>query len=113
MASSFSPAASTRVFVLHMIQARNPGLVGKPFFARYNPSATWLSDLEPAFAGRFPWESEPEVISDLWAGDILGTDVADPIGRGAGGLANGVLPAARVPVRAPFARRLRRQEQRG
>ena len=63
--------AGQRVFVLHMIQARDPGLVGKPFFARYNPSATWLSDLEPAFAERFPWESRPEVVPDLWAGEMF------------------------------------------
>src|SRR5215471_18276604 len=63
--------AGQRVFALHMIQARDPGLVGKPFFARYNPTATWLSDLEPAFAERFPWESEPEVVPDLWAGKMF------------------------------------------
>jgi L-lysine 2,3-aminomutase len=44
-----------RVFVLHLIQARQPELVGRPFFARYDPSATWLSDLRPAFAEQFPW----------------------------------------------------------
>lgn len=45
-----------RVFVLRMLQARDPSLVGRPFFARYDPTATWLTDLEPAFADRFPWE---------------------------------------------------------
>jgi KamA family protein len=59
-----------RVFVLHMIQARDPGLVGKPFFARYDPAATWLSDLEPAFSDRFPFEPEPDAIPDLWAGEM-------------------------------------------
>jgi KamA family protein len=44
-----------RVFVLHLIQARQPELVGRPFFARYDPVATWLSDLQPAFAEQFPW----------------------------------------------------------
>ena len=44
-----------KVFVLHLIQARQPELVGRPFFARYDPSATWLSDLQPAFAEQFPW----------------------------------------------------------
>ncbi len=39
--------AGQQVYVLHMIQARDPSLVGKPFFARYNPNATWISDLEP------------------------------------------------------------------
>jgi len=58
--------AGQRVFVLHMIQARDPGLVGKPFFARFDPDATWISDLEPAFADRFPFEPAPEQIPDLW-----------------------------------------------
>jgi L-lysine 2,3-aminomutase len=49
--------AGLRVFVLHMIQARDPRLVGMPFFARFDPAATWLTDLEPAFADRFPYES--------------------------------------------------------
>jgi KamA family protein len=49
--------AGEKVFVLHLIQARRPELVGIPFFARYDPSATWLSDLVPAFAPRFPYET--------------------------------------------------------
>ncbi len=48
--------AGVKVFVLRMIQARDPALVGLPFFARFNPAATWLTDLEPAFTDRFPWE---------------------------------------------------------
>jgi KamA family protein len=63
--------AGQRVFVLHMIQARDPGLVGNPFFARFDPDATWISDLEPAFADRFPFEPEPERIPDLWAGEMF------------------------------------------
>ncbi|WP_283139042.1 KamA family radical SAM protein [Rhizohabitans arisaemae] len=49
--------AGRKVFVLHFIQARDPALVGRPFFAEYDPAATWLSDLRPAFADRFPHES--------------------------------------------------------
>lgn len=49
--------AGQRVFVLHMIQARDPSLVGRPFFAHYDPEAVWLSDLRPAFADRFPFDS--------------------------------------------------------
>ncbi|WP_420855910.1 KamA family radical SAM protein [Thermoactinospora rubra] len=52
--------AGQKVFVLHMIQARDPSLVGRPFFARYDPQATWLSDLRPAFADRFPFEQAPQ-----------------------------------------------------
>ena len=39
-----------------MIQARDPQLVGTPFFARFDPAACWLTDLEPVFAARFPYE---------------------------------------------------------
>jgi KamA family protein len=46
-----------KVFVLSMIQARDPELVGKPFFARYDAEATWLFDLQPALgATPFPYE---------------------------------------------------------
>jgi KamA family protein len=55
--------AGQRVFVLHLIQARQPELVGRPFFARYDPSATWLSDLRPAFSDQFPWA---QISSQPW-----------------------------------------------
>lgn len=38
-----------KVFVLRYIQARNPDMVYTPFFAKYNPQAVWISDLEPIF----------------------------------------------------------------
>ena len=47
-----------KVFALHLIQARDPRLVGRPFFAQFDPGAVWLSDLRPAFADRFPFDSE-------------------------------------------------------
>ena len=37
-----------KVFVLRFIQARNPEWVRRPFFAKYDPAATWIDDLEPA-----------------------------------------------------------------
>ncbi len=47
-----------KVFVLHFIQARDAELVGKPFFAKFDEKATWLSDLQPALgAAQFPWQS--------------------------------------------------------
>ncbi|TDQ55090.1 KamA family radical SAM protein [Actinorugispora endophytica] len=46
-----------KVFVLHFIQARDPELVGRPFFAKYDEKAAWLFDLEPALgATRLPYE---------------------------------------------------------
>lgn len=38
-----------KVFVLNFLQGRDPNWVGKPFFAKFNPDAIWLDDLEPAF----------------------------------------------------------------
>ncbi len=38
-----------KVIVLQLLQARNPEWVRRPFFARFNPKATWLTDLWPAF----------------------------------------------------------------
>ena len=36
-----------RVFVLNFVQARDPQRCRRPFFARYDPSATWFDQLEP------------------------------------------------------------------
>jgi len=63
--------AGEKVFALHLIQARDPGLVGKPFFARFDPGAVWLSDLEPAFASRFPFESDPAELPGLLGPPML------------------------------------------
>lgn len=38
-----------KIFVLRFIQGRNPKWVDVPFFAKYNPKATWFNQLEPAF----------------------------------------------------------------
>ncbi|MCP9968501.1 KamA family radical SAM protein [Actinomadura madurae] len=45
-----------KVLALHFIQCRDADLVGKPFFAHYDPDAVWLDDLKPAFTDRFPWQ---------------------------------------------------------
>ncbi|MBB6545548.1 KamA family protein [Nonomuraea rubra] len=55
--------AGEQVFMLHFIQARDPSLVGRPFFARYDPSAVWLTDLRPALAERFPFESADALLT--------------------------------------------------
>ncbi|MFC3999751.1 KamA family radical SAM protein [Nocardiopsis sediminis] len=59
--------AGEKVFVLRFIQARDPELVGKPFFAKYDEKASWLFDLEPALgATRFPYEQPlPDPAPDL------------------------------------------------
>lgn len=38
-----------KVFAMRLIQARNPEWINRMFFAKYNPNAQWLTDLEPAF----------------------------------------------------------------
>ena len=38
-----------KVFVLRFIQGRNPKWVQIPFFAQYDPKATWFDQLKPAF----------------------------------------------------------------
>ena len=38
-----------KVFMLNLIQARNPDWVKRPFFAKYDENAEWLTDLRPAF----------------------------------------------------------------
>jgi KamA family protein len=44
-----------KVFVLEYIQARDPSLVGRPFFAKFDPKATWFDQLEPATEGDRPF----------------------------------------------------------
>ena len=38
-----------KVFCLQMLQGRDPSWVRRPFFARFDPDATWLDQLKPAF----------------------------------------------------------------
>jgi len=54
-----------KVFVLRFIQGRNPEWVHRPFFARFDPRATWLDQLKPAFGAReFFFEPEYRRIRD-------------------------------------------------
>jgi len=57
-----------KVFVLKMIQGRDPEWVGRIFFARFDPTATWLDELEPAFgARRFFFEgARQETTLNVW-----------------------------------------------
>ncbi len=52
-----------RVFVLRFIQGRNPAWVQRPFFARFDPDATWLDQLQPAFGEeKFFFQDEYEAM---------------------------------------------------
>ena len=57
------------VFVLRFLQGRNPDWVHRPFFARFDPEATWLDELEPAFGEpRFFFEEEYRL---RWLGEAM------------------------------------------
>ncbi len=48
-----------KIFVLRMLQGRNPNWIAKPFFAKYDPNAIWMDDLKPAFGEeKFFFEDE-------------------------------------------------------
>ena len=50
-----------KVFVLRFLQGRNPDWVARPFFAKFDPQATWLNMLQPAFGEqKFFFEEELE-----------------------------------------------------
>ena len=58
-----SDVQGEKVFVLRFLQGRNPEWVARPFFAKYDPEATWLNTLQPAFGEeKFFFEDELESI---------------------------------------------------
>jgi hypothetical protein len=38
-----------KVFALRFLQARDTNWVNRPFYAAFDPAATWLDNLRPAF----------------------------------------------------------------
>ena len=48
-----------RMFALRFLQARDPDWTREIFFARYDDTARWLDDLEPAFGQREFFFEEP------------------------------------------------------
>ena len=55
-----------KVFALRFIQGRNADWVQKPFFAKFDPEATWLDDLKPALGeDKFFFQNEYEQMSAL------------------------------------------------
>jgi len=54
-----------KVFALQFLQARNPDWVRRPFYAKFDPTATWLDDLVPAFGEkRFFFETDDPATHD-------------------------------------------------
>jgi len=50
---------SEKHFVLRFLQGRNPDWIGIPFFAKYDPEATWFTQLKPSFGEeKFFFEKE-------------------------------------------------------
>ncbi len=50
-----------KVFVLNFLQARQPDWIKRPFFARYDETASWLDDLQPALGeSKFFFEDDLE-----------------------------------------------------
>ncbi|MES2206702.1 MAG: lysine 2,3-aminomutase [Pseudomonadota bacterium] len=50
-----------KVFALQLLQARNPDLVRRPFYAKFDENAVWLDDLVPAFGEKkFFFEEEQD-----------------------------------------------------
>lgn len=73
-----------KVFVLTMIQGRNPRWTKIPFFAKYDEKAAWLTDLKPAFGKKeFFFKQEMDIIkktrkAPAWSQPLLAKKVKDP-----------------------------------
>ena len=58
-----SEVKGEKIMTLRFIQGRNPDWALRPFFAKYDPDAIWLDDLEPAFGeDSFFFEDELETM---------------------------------------------------
>lgn len=59
--------AGEKVFVLKILQGRDPRWTNRVFFAKYDPKACWLNDLKPAFGqARFFFE---DALGSMESGD--------------------------------------------
>ena len=62
-----------KVFVLRFLQGRDPEWVGRSFFAAFDPDATWLDHLRPAFGEeKFFFEDE---LAEMTGGTRMTEDV--------------------------------------
>ncbi len=58
-----SKLGNEKVFVMRMLQGRNPDWVARPFFAKYDKNAIWMDELKPAFDEKlFFFEEELESV---------------------------------------------------
>ncbi|MFJ4031448.1 MULTISPECIES: KamA family radical SAM protein [Streptomyces] len=65
-----STIAGERVFSLRMLQARDPELVGRQFFAAYDSTAEWFDQLRPALGSWFPEQPLSRMLPLLPAGAL-------------------------------------------
>ncbi len=49
LVDGIAEVSGQKVFVLKFIQARDPAWTNRVFFAKYDPKATWMDQLKPAF----------------------------------------------------------------
>ncbi|MBT2546211.1 lysine 2,3-aminomutase [Streptomyces sp. ISL-44] len=72
--------AEGRFFQLHMVQARDPALVGRPFLAHYDPEAAWLDELR--LDRTVPADIARAIGGPAWQGgqELFGTKAAAPVG---------------------------------
>ena len=60
-----SEVRGEKVIVLRFLQGRNPDWAARPFFAKYDPKASWLNMLQPAFGEeKFFFEDEMNNLYD-------------------------------------------------
>ncbi len=63
LVNGVSEIMGEKVFTLTMLQGRRPEWVNRPFFARYDETAVWLNELQPAFGKqRFFFEENMELM---------------------------------------------------
>lgn len=61
-----------KVFILRFIQGRNADWVQRPFFAKYDPEATWFDDLVPAFGEeKFFFTDEYQAMSQERGAEVI------------------------------------------
>ena len=67
---AFELLAGERVFSLRLLQARDSRLVGRQFFAQYDPKAEWFDDLRPALGSWFPGARDTDAHQPSPAGEL-------------------------------------------
>ncbi|MGA8263701.1 MAG: lysine 2,3-aminomutase [Ignavibacteriaceae bacterium] len=71
-----------KVFVLTLLQARNPEWCKRPFFAKFDPKATWYDQLRPAFGkDRFFFQDElNEILANRNGQIFFGNNIEEESG---------------------------------